>query len=664
VPIELEPLLLTRRPAPQRHAIAIAIFGAALALRFLILPIDATGPFLTFYPATVLAFLLTGTGPGRVVVALGAAAGFYIFTPPHWSLVPTKAGLLSVAAFIIMGLMIGWVIERLRDTASRLQSTLAHLRVNEQHYRSLIEEQTDLVALSHPDGQLVYVNPAYARYFGRTQDEMVGVNLFEFVDVADREAVAQQIDDVLRSGTSQTGENAMHGADGTDRWVAWTNSVRIDPAGQTLVQSVGRDITERSAAEKALRDLTDIIHNTTDYVVQTDKQGGITYLNPAARRVVGLGPDDPIGPCNFAEFVTPATQHLFADVIVPAIKARGVWVGEATACHADGHEVPVSQLVIAHRDESGRVARCSGVMRDITAEVAARHELQRQTETLRSVAEAIPAGVAVVSADARYRFVNNAFERWCGKPRADILGRTAPEVLGEAEFRRRWPWAQRALAGEAVTFTLDYPGIEGNAYLSLNYVPLHLDSGAVDGFVVVTQDVTGHKREEVRLLELARRDPLTGLLNRAGLEQHLERDVLADGGSSIAVLYIDLDHFKPVNDRHGHPAGDQLLMLFAQRLRKLVRPIDAVARLGGDEFAIVLLGIQEPSRAQLVADKVLAAAHEPFHVGTQMLRIGASVGVAHGVDKSHGWRELIGRADAQLLIAKAAGRGRLMVEGC
>ena len=100
------------------------------------------------------------------------------------------------------------------------------------------------------------------------------------------------------------------------------------------------------------------------------------------------------------------------------------------------------------------------------------------------------------------------------------------------------------------------------------------------------------------------------MLNRAGFEVCIERSVRVDGGETLALLYIDLDHFKPINDTHGHPVGDRLLQLFAQRLRRIVRPTDAVARLGGDEFAIVLPRVRELSNAEAVVDKVIAVRRE------------------------------------------------------
>jgi diguanylate cyclase (GGDEF)-like protein/PAS domain S-box-containing protein len=274
------------------------------------------------------------------------------------------------------------------------------------------------------------------------------------------------------------------------------------------------------------------------------------------------------------------------------------------------------------------------------------------------VTEAIAATVAVVDAQLRYRFVNGAFERSCGLAREQILGRTATQILGDVEFERRQPWMQRALAGDAVDFSLDYLTREAPVHLAVSHVPLRAESGEVDGIVIVTQDVTRQKREEARLLELALRDPLTGLLNRAGFERGLGLLRQQVDHTGLAVLYIDLDNFKPVNDQHGHPVGDLVLEHFAKRLAALVRPSDLVARLGGDEFAVALAGMRQPAHAQAVAEKVLVAVHTPFKAGDVLVKIGASVGIAFSNDAEPAWRELLGIADAELLKAKAAGKGR------
>ena len=353
-------------------------------------------------------------------------------------------------------------------------------------------------------------------------------------------------------------------------------SIRGAPlvAGDTLLGHVGtvEDVTERASAEKALRLLSTIFDSTTDYVVQTDRNGWIRYMNPAARRAIGMAPDAPVAGRNFAEFNTPATSARFATEILPAVREHGVWLGETTVYVAGRREVPISHMVIAHRDADGRIDHYSAVMRDISAEVEAEQSAQRQAATLRSVTEAIPAIVGVVGRDGRYRFVNSAFERWRETPRERILGRSLLEVLGAEDHLRSQPWVDRVLAGETVSFERDYSQQGTPRFLAVTYIPLRMDDGRIDGFVGVAQDITQHKREEVRLLQLTQRDALTGLLNRAGFEEHLAMQLREGAGPQLALLYIDLDHFKAINDSHGHPIGDRLLQMFGQRLCSLVRP--------------------------------------------------------------------------------------------
>lgn len=324
----------------------------------------------------------------------------------------------------------------------------------------------------------------------------------------------------------------------------------------------------------------------------------------------------------------------------------------------DGAVRRIDCQLIPHLGAEGQVLGLFTTGVDITERAETERALLRQTATLRSVAELIPAIVAVLDADGRYRFVNGAFERWHGLPRAEIVGRTMHDLLGKPEFDPVRPWIARALAGEEVSFELHFPGHSHGQHLAVNYIPLRLDNGTLDGFVAVAQDITQHRQEAQRLLGLAQRDAMTGLLNRAGLQDWLDFQQAHGDAAQIGLLCIDLDRFKPVNDQHGHPVGDALLQVFAERLRMLVRPSDAVVRMGGDEFAVLLAGVRDGHGLQAVADKVLQVAHQPFHVGALHLQIGASVGMALGLDTSGGWDGLLARADAMLYRAKSEGRGR------
>ena len=532
---------------------------------------------------------------------------------------------------------------------------------SERFVRKITDSLPVRIAYVDTQSRYQFANLAHSRRFGLDREQILGrtrsdltkgltdgVAVPRFEAALAGEEQCYEFDEVVQGAVRRIESRLIPdlAADGTVRGLFTT----------------GIDITERSQAERALRELAAIFDNTPDYVVQTDSRGGLLYMNPATRALLGISPEASIGGRNFGEFNTPETNRQFVDTIVPAVRACGVWTGETTVYAAAGRAIPVSHMVIAHRGADGRIERFSAVMRDISAQVAAQEAAERNTVTLRSISEAIPDVVAVVGSDGRYRFVNSAFERWYGSTRDAIVGRSLLEVLGLRDYERSRPWIDRVLAGEAVSFERDYEGRTSAAHLVVSYIPLRLADGSIDGFIGVSRDITRHKQEEARLQQLAQRDPLTGLLNRAGFERYLDDKDAGDRGAvsnrPLALLYIDLDRFKPVNDTHGHPVGDQVLRMFAQRVQRVVRPSDAVARLGGDEFAVALAGVRENANAFSVADKVLAAAEELFSIGTLQVRIGASIGVAFAADHTVGWRDLVKSADARLYEAKAAGRGR------
>ena len=178
--------------------------------------------------------------------------------------------------------------------------------------------------------------------------------------------------------------------------------------------------------------------------------------------------------------------------------------------------------------------------------------------------------------------------------------------------------------------------------------------------VAVIRDITDRMRAEKEFRDMARRDFLTGLENRAAFVERLEQEIARgrrEGDGTFAVLYLDLDHFKDINDTQGHPTGDELLQMVAGRLKSALRETDAVARFGGDEFAIVQTHVHEPSDAAVLADKLLALLNEPFSVRGGEVHSGASIGIAvYGPDGPDA-ETLLAHADVALYRVKAEGRG-------
>ncbi|GHC98439.1 hypothetical protein GCM10007320_54140 [Pseudorhodoferax aquiterrae] len=533
------------------------------------------------------------------------------------------------------------------------------LEDSEARHRALVEEQSDLVGLCRPTGELVYANPAYARQFGRSPEEMVGTNLFDRVEANDKDKVRARLLAVFETGTPHTGENRILNAEGKTVWVAWTTRLQRGADGSKLLHSVGRDVTDRKAAEEALWANQQFLYRTG----QVAGVGGwevdvatsqVTWSDQT--RLIHEVDDDFFPTLHSAiEFYAPESRPLIQEAVETGIRTGEPWDLELRFITAKGRPIwvrSVGEVLFDH----GQPVKLVGAFQDVTARKDLEHMLAQRSATLGAVIEALPAHVCVVDGSGRVQFANRSFERWaCPTPRDFFLGVLLRDILDPADYERCRPWAAKVLSGETVSFDVPF---HNRVTLSVTLVPLRDGRGATEGFVLVAHDISRHRLEEDRLLQLSQRDPLTGLLNRSGLESHVTKMVQAGEGESLAVLAIDLDRFKPVNDLHGHATGDELLRAFAHRLGKLVRPTDAVARLGGDEFAVVLSGIGQASHADAVADKIIAAVDKPFQVGALELSIGASIGVACSVRPGEPWTALLEKADALLYDAKRAGRGR------
>lgn len=553
------------------------------------------------------------------------------------------------------------LVGTLQDISSRKMLEL-QLAESERFMREITDHLPMRVAYVDRDLRYRFVNEAHCQRFGLDRNRILGRSRAELLGRNTEDEATEAARRALR-GRAQRIEfdEVVH-----DKAMRVEAQIFPDvgPDGQVRgLVTIGTDISVHNRLVQRLRELGAIVEGTTDLVVQTDRDGRVTYMNPAARQFVGLPDGDDGTRHHYSEFNTAEANRLYTDIIGPALRTQDVWAGQTTVVGQGRASVPVSLQVMAHRNGNGtaRAGRFTAVMRDVSDMVLASQALELQAATLRSILEAVPALVVVNGADGRFRYVNSAFERWAGMPRDAIVGRPLADVVGAEEAERSRPWIERVLAGETVHFDKHYPQRADDAHLAISFMPLRLEQGQVDGYVMVAQDITRHKHEAVRLLELSQRDALTGLLNRAGFDATVS-DWQDSADEDVALLYIDLDRFKTVNDQHGHAVGDEVLRQFGQRLRSLVRPTDAVARIGGDEFAVALAGVQGSRNAHRVAAKIVDAAAQPFDVRGLQLHIGASVGVAFGLYRDSGWDDLSARADAMLYNAKAAGRGQLAGE--
>ncbi len=531
------------------------------------------------------------------------------------------------------------------------------LESNERFIRAITDNVPVRLAYFDQEQRIQFANQALCDRFGQTREALIGRRVSELPGRRADSLLARKLTAALKGERQRVEYPDVMG--GEPRVMETHYVPDVDQDGTVRgVFGVGLDITHLKSVERDLRDLTDVFDSTTDYIAQTDASGQMLYINPSARRAFGIALDAAVTGRSYKEFFTPETNERWSREILPTAQRDGVWIGEAAIILAGGIVAPVSHMIIAHHDASRRVLRYSAVMRNIASEVSAREELARQTATLNAVVEADPAILAVWDVDMHFRVVNRAFERWLGRSREAVIGRTIEEVLGTAEYEVCKPWIARALGGETVSFEKEYPDSALLRHLAVTYLPLRLSDGTIAGFIGIAQDITSQREENIRLRALSEQDPLTGLLNRAGFNAYLNEKISQGESHYLAVLYVDLDHFKSINDRHGHAVGDRVLQEFSSRLLKLSRPTDAVARLGGDEFGIVIPGVRETAHAAAIAAKVVESAGVAMRIGDLELVIGASVGVALNADRAGGWHALVEDADRMVYQAKAAGRAQ------
>ncbi|MCB1553912.1 MAG: GGDEF domain-containing protein [Xanthomonadales bacterium] len=257
-------------------------------------------------------------------------------------------------------------------------------------------------------------------------------------------------------------------------------------------------------------------------------------------------------------------------------------------------------------------------------------------ERLQLISDSVPAAITYIDRDFRYRFNNEAYERWYGMPRSLITGRSLREVMGAENFQRMLPYLERAFAGERVRFdvALNRANDDSVRHLRGSYTPEFDTHGDVCGVVGMLLDVTRLEQANHELRRIATIDGLTDLANRYAFYQSLDQalEQAAERGESMALLYLDLDAFKQVNDVYGHAAGDQVLVCFGQRIRDSVRMSDLVARLAGDEFVVLMRPVEGKHEIESAVQRIRAAMAEPIDIGETQVRVETSIGTALACD--------------------------------
>jgi diguanylate cyclase (GGDEF)-like protein/PAS domain S-box-containing protein len=400
-----------------------------------------------------------------------------------------------------------------------------------------------------------------------------------------------------------------------------------------------------------------IINTSPDGIMITSLDGVIRHVSEKLLSMTGYGSADELIGRNMLDFIDPAWQDKAIERIDMLLQGTYTGAAEYLVIRKDGSQVYIEANAEILRNSDGTPREIFIVDRDITE----RKQVEEQLRSLSVAVEQSPVSVVITDLNGVIQYVNPKFEQVTGYTASEAVGQN-PSVLksgktDQSVFDGLWRTLheRKLWQGEFINRRKNGDLFYEEAYIS----PVSDANGVVSRYVAVKLDISERKQIEEQIQHMARYDNLTDLPNRALFTDRIERAVLAAQRNrcKLALFFIDLDKFKPINDELGHAVGDWLLQAVAQRMTEAVRESDTVARIGGDEFAVLLPSIATPQDACNVAEKIRCALNRPFIMGDGVtLAISCSIGVALYPEHGDRERDLLRAADEAMYRAKQGGR--------
>jgi diguanylate cyclase (GGDEF)-like protein/PAS domain S-box-containing protein len=492
-----------------------------------------------------------------------------------------------------------------------------------------------IIVCDAAEQRLITCNPAVQAMLGYTQAELIGDTIESLFP--DREAFEEFSaflgESLQRWGRCDTALQLVH-RDGDI--VDVSMHVTALPPGLGLddwIIGTIKDISGLRDAERAVSETREHLESTLDSlqdgVITVDPESRtILTCNPAIETIFGYAPRELIGSPTEKFFPDKATYEQVGEDYARALESQSAYRRELTMPHKDGHSVNVEMTISALSETLGWRQGIVVSFRDVTRQKKAEKRARLAESVLKNTVEA----VMITDLDHRIVDVNPAFERLTGYTAAEVIG-NPPDILRsgrhdsafyrrireELEHRGSWQgeiWHRRK---------------DGTIFPSMASTSVLRDeAGNITHHCGIFTDISHHKHVQERLEYLTRFDTLTGLPNRASFEELIEEAVQrsAAGQYPTAVFFLDIDHFKTVNETLGHSAGDQLLREAAERLSQPLKPSDELARLGGDEFGIIARGLSNPRDATALAKQLLDQFQEPFSLEGRDIYASVSIGIS------------------------------------
>jgi len=599
---------------------------------------------------------------------------------------PVRRGLLW--GFLLVGLFTGLALLLLR---SRMVPLVTRVARSEGRYHSVVETLSEGLMLVDASGRVLTVNRASERILGIRASQVRGRLLTDLdLRVFDEDGRPLTVDRfpamrTLASGIGVTGQvMRVDHADGEQRWISVDTTIADDigaqaDAGRSVVVSFADITGQRRAQSESVRSearYQTLISGIADGVISIDDRGTVHSYNIAAERIFGWRADDVLG--RNVTMLMPERYRANHDHNVArfALQQDPTIIGlrrDVVGLRADGREFPMTLAL--NVVPGGGEARYVALVSDISDRKQAERQLLESGRLRQAIVDNAPFMVISTDVDGVITDFNPAAERMLWYRAEEVIGQRPDRFWDDQEVRQRAAelsdelgrviepgfgvFVHRARHGVPEEREWTMVRKDGSRFLAnLAVTALRDAAGEVSGFLGIAYDITERKRREDYTQHVAHHDFLTGLPNRMLLSDRLAMALEAARRhrQRMAVMMLDLDHFKRINDSLGHHIGDLLLIEVARRLQRAVRASDTVARMGGDEFVLLLPELEDIDAVEWLARKIVDAVSAPLILHGNDLQVTPSIGIAVFPDDGGHADTLMKNADTALYRVKAQGR--------
>jgi len=513
------------------------------------------------------------------------------------------------------------------------------------------------------EGKFRYVNPLFLELTGYSEAELLGKYSLNLVHFEDRETVRNKAIESLKGASSVPYEYRFVKKNGEIIWVL-EKVTSTEYKGKRAAVGSFLNITELKQAEKALAEsqarYRSIVETGGAGVLIGEPSGHIIFVNRAFCKMLGYTQEELIGR-PFVDFINPNDSIIVMEKFAEGLmKPDTEYHLEFRAIHKNGRTVWIYPSVspIFHEDT---LTAGMAIVFDITERKKLEEALKKSEERYRTILEEIEDNYFETDLAGNLTFVNDAMCRNMGYSREELVGMNYQVLSAKEDVEVVYRDFNRVFRTGETMKGLSYRFVQKNGTVGfgeLSVSAIKDETGKVIAFRGVARDVTERRRLERELSDIATHDFLTGLPNRMLLQDRLNMALAAAGrnGTKLAIMMLDLDRFKVVNDTFGHSMGDKLLQAAGERLVGLVRKSDTVARVGGDEFLVLLPKVAGIEDTVKVAQKMLGAFRKPFALNDHKLRITTSVGIAVYPEDGENSEALLRNADIAMYWVKEQGR--------